>query len=113
MMSQPTSKQVKTGAAILNAPQTAGGPQVIARQGDAVCHANGSGWHVCMVPSAIVPVGGLPANQSTDQFRWSQGASYSGMGVPQSYSPPTFDAAQSGIGTDGRIFGGANGTPTF
>lgn len=114
-MSQPNSKQIKSGASIIPAPQTSSpsGAQVFAKQGDVVPHPISPGWHVCMVASAAIPVGGLPAGQSTDQFHWSQGASYSGIGVPQSYSPPTYDAAQTGIGTDGRISGGANGTPSY
>ena len=115
-MAQPKSNQLKPGAAILTAPTVAGGPAVIAKLGDAVLHPSGSGWHVCTAPagsSATVPVGGLALGQSTDLFHWSQGASYSGMGVPQSYVPATYDQVQTGIGTDGRISGGANGTPSF
>ena len=115
-MVQPKQGQVRTGAQVLSAPQSAGGPGVTAKFGDVVTHASGTGWHVCIATfgaSVVVPVGGLQAGHSDDQFRWSQGASYSGQGVPQSYSPPTYDAAQTGIGTDGRINGGNTGTPSF
>jgi hypothetical protein len=116
-MSLPNPKHTKPGAAILTAPSTPGGAAVIAQSGDCVVHESGAGWHVCCVPlgaTATVPLGGLPLGQSTDQFHWSQGASYSGMGVPSSYSPAGYDAAQSGYGSDGRINGSsATGKPSF
>jgi len=112
-MSQPNLKQLKSGASILNAPMTAGAPAVNARAGDVVTHPSGSGWHVCIVANAVVPVGGLQENHSSDQFRWSKGASYSGQGVPCTATSQTFDQAQTGYGTDGRISGGATGTPSF
>lgn len=114
MATKPNPLHLKPGAAILTAPAIAGGPAVIATLGDCVLHESEAGWHICLVPSAIVPVGGLPLAQSTDQFHWSQGASYSGQGVPSSYAPATYDAGQTGYGTDGRISGsGATGKPAF
>jgi hypothetical protein len=112
-MDKPKTSHLKPGASVLSAPTTPGGAGVYARQGDAVMHASGAGWHIAPVPSVQVPVGGLRAGESSDVWHWSQGASYSGQGVPSSYSPPSFDAGQTGYGSDGRISGGANGTPSF
>lgn len=113
-MSLPNPKHVKPGASILTAPSAPGGTAVIAQSGDCVMHESGTGWHVCTVPSAVVPVGGFPLGQSTDQFHWSAGASYSGQGVPSSYAPASYDAAQGGYGSDGRISGfGPTGKPAF
>jgi hypothetical protein len=117
-MSLPNPKHVKSGASSLSVP-TPGGPAVIAQPGDYLLHESGAGWHVCCVPlgaTAVVPIGGLPLGQSTDSWHWSQGASYSGMGIPPSpgTAPTTFDASATGYGSDGRISGfGPTGKPAF
>jgi hypothetical protein len=83
MSTLPKPLHLKPGAAILTAPTVAGGAAVIAKLDDCVLHPSGAGFHICCVPNgrtATVPVGGLPLGQSTDQFHWSQGASYSGQG---------------------------------
>jgi hypothetical protein len=117
MSTRPNPLHLKPGAAVLTAPTTAGGAAVIAKLGDCLLHPSGAGWHICTAPlgaAATVPVGGLPLGQSTDQFHWSQGASYSGQGVPSSYSPASYDQGQTGYGSDGRISGsGATGKPAF
>jgi hypothetical protein len=116
MSTLPKPLHLKPGAAILTAPTVAGGAAVIAKLGDCVLHPSGAGWHICCVSlggTATVPVGGLPLGQSTDQFHWSQGASYTAMGVPQTAYSGTFDNPSS-IGADGRISGsGATGKPAF
>lgn len=112
MGSTPRGLYLKPGAAILTAPLPGGAP-VFANPGDAIVSANGGGWHICIAPHAV-PVEGLTPGASGDHFHWSQGPSYSGQGVPSSYVPPTFDAAQTGYGSDGRISGnGATGKPSW
>jgi len=96
-MAQPKASQMKLGAKVVSP-----GPGATLMQGDVFPHLNG--WHVCISPGPVyVPIGGWPAGYSDDHVHWSQGASYSGMGVPGSVNPSMgYDAAQTGYGTDGR-----------
>jgi hypothetical protein len=117
-MSQPSARQVtihrsqtgNAGARVCTVDPVNG---VQCLRGDIVPHPLG-GWHVCVVNSAFYPGSGLPANSSNDQFVWSTGPSYSGMGVPPAASSANYDASQTGYGTDGRITGfGPTGKPAF
>lgn len=115
MTAQP--KNLKVGQKTVTAPSVSGGATVTANPGDVILHESGAGWHVVISPTPIiVPVGGYSLGSSTDQVHWSQGPSFSGLGVPGSMSPTsTYDQVQSGVGTDGRIswgdgtIGGATG----
>ncbi len=100
MPNVPKAMNLKPGA-VVRTPPVPGGPPITASPGDVV--VNGSaGWHIITGSGPVnVPVGGWPAGQSSDQYHWSTGASYSGMGVPQP-AGSTFDQIASGVGSDGR-----------
>jgi hypothetical protein len=102
-MAQPKASQLRLGAKVVS-PPTPGGPSVTVVQGDAITHL--SGWHVCIAPPGqvvYVPIGGYPAGYSDHLVHWSQGPSYSGMGVPGTPNlTQSVDNVNSGFGTDGR-----------
>jgi hypothetical protein len=119
-MATPVAKQlVIVGAKVVQRPAPGSGQQVAVNPGDAIAHEDPSGWHVALKPHFVPPTtynptGGSDAGFSNDLVHWSSGASYSGMGVPSSYSPASYDQASTGYGTDGRISGsGATGKPAF
>jgi hypothetical protein len=118
-MSRPTPQQ------LVNHQRNAPGAQVktvdpivgcVCVKGDIIPHPAG-GWHVAIAGTAgqpiVYPPTGFRVGESNDQFHYSAGPSYGGMGVSQP-SGATQDLVASGIGTDGRTsldgsFGGATG----
>lgn len=113
----PKALWVPPGASILTTPGPGSAP-VYARKGDIVMHPSGTGWHVCVAQNGVsvaVPTGGLPVNHSGGEFHWSQGASYSGIGVPgPNTTGSTYDQVQAdSYGSDGRIQSGLNNKPAF
>jgi hypothetical protein len=110
-------KTLKPGQRVLTAPATPGSAPVTANPGDVVTHASGAGWHIVTARTPItLPVGGYVVGASDDNVHWSTGPSYSGQPVPQTIAASaSYDAVQSGIGTDGRAsldgttYGGATG----
>jgi hypothetical protein len=102
-MAQPTQQQfaihlaAHPGARIVNFP-TPGGPQAPVRQHDIIPGI--VGWHIA-VKDHFLPVQGYPVGYSDDNVHFSLGPSSTGAGVPGSQL------------SDGRISGGASGTPSF
>lgn len=115
-MAQP--KTLRQGAALLT-PPIPGGASVKARGfpfHDVIPNPI-SGWHVT-VKDHFIPVGGYAVGYSDDNVHFSQGPSHGAQGVPASpaiTSPQTYDATQTGYGSDGRAsldgttYGGATG----
>jgi hypothetical protein len=100
-VAQPKSGTTKAGARTLTCPSAPGGANVVAIPGDIILHPSGAGWHVAL-RAFVLPVGGLTIG-SDDNAHWSVGPSATGAGVPQSMpASSSFDAANTGIGTDGR-----------
>src|ERR1035437_3510813 len=90
-------------AKVVSAPMSPGGAAVTVIRGDVVAHVQ-PGWHVCVAPAGAqvtVPIGGLTAGASDDNFHWAQGPSYTGAGTPAPANTGTFDNPSS-FGTDGR-----------